>query len=109
MPRQPDAIGLRSHMMPSSSPCAARCGTIPRGVRWMLRDQSEQVPGQTAVAEATRRFAGACALTLAVGITYFVAARLSLGLVREPDGVAAFWPAAGVASGVLIALGRGAR
>src|SRR5215831_16427953 len=75
----------------------------------MLRHQSEQVQGQTAIADVTRRWARSSALALAVGITYFVAARLSLGLVREPDGVAVFWPAAGISSGVLIALGRGAR
>jgi PAS domain S-box-containing protein len=44
-----------------------------------------------------------------VGIAYFFAARLSLALLAEPDGVARFWPAAGVSSGVLIALGRDAR
>ncbi len=44
-----------------------------------------------------------------VGIAYFLAARLSLALLTQPDGVAPFWPAAGVSSGVLIALGRDAR
>ena len=48
-------------------------------------------------------------LTVAVAITYFLAARLSLGLISRPDGVAVFWPAAGVASGVLIGLGPAAR
>jgi hypothetical protein len=48
-------------------------------------------------------------LTLAVGIAYFLAAQLSLLLLAKPDGVAAFWPAAGVSSGVLIALGHAAR
>jgi two-component sensor histidine kinase/integral membrane sensor domain MASE1 len=52
---------------------------------------------------------GSIGLTLAVGIAYFLAAQLSLQLLAEPDGVAAFWPAAGVSSGVLIALGPGAR
>ena len=46
------------------------------------------------------------ALTIAVGIAYFLAARLSLYLLSQPDGVALFWPAAVVSSGVLIALGR---
>jgi PAS domain S-box-containing protein len=52
-----------------------------------------------------------CAIGLAVtvGIAYFLAARLSLALLAEPDGVALFWPAAGVSSGVVIALGRVAR
>jgi PAS domain S-box-containing protein len=51
----------------------------------------------------------AIALAFAVGIAYFLAATLSLALLTKPDGVALFWPAAGVASGVLIALGRDAR
>jgi signal transduction histidine kinase len=42
-------------------------------------------------------------------VTYFVVARLSLGLLLEPDGVAVFWPAAGISSGILIALGPHAR
>jgi signal transduction histidine kinase len=48
-------------------------------------------------------------LAVAVGVFYFLAARLSLALLTKPDGVAVFWPAAGVAAGVLIALGPGAR
>ena len=48
-------------------------------------------------------------LCLLVGAAYFLAARLSLDLLTKPDGVAAFWPAAGVASGTLIALGSRAR
>ena len=47
-------------------------------------------------------------LAIAVAVTYFLAARLSLFLL-EPDGVAVFWPAAGIASGVMIALGPIAR
>ena len=47
-------------------------------------------------------------LTIAVAVTYFLAARLSLVLL-EPDGVAVFWPAAGIASGIMIALGPVAR
>src|ERR1700704_3657788 len=56
-----------------------------------------------------RRWLGGCALALAVGIAYFLSARLSLALLTKPDGVAVFWPAAGVAAGVLIALGPSAR
>ena len=44
-----------------------------------------------------------------VAIGYFLAARLSLYLLAQPDGVAVFWPAAGVASGILIGAGAGAR
>ena len=48
-------------------------------------------------------------LAFALAVAYFLAARLSLALLTKPDGVAVFWPAAGVASGVLIALGPSAR
>jgi integral membrane sensor domain MASE1 len=36
-------------------------------------------------------------------------AHFSLALILQPDGVAAFWPAAGISSGLLIALGPRAR
>ena len=49
------------------------------------------------------------ALAAAVGTAYWLAAQLSLGLLMQPDGVAVFWPAAGISSGVLIALGPRAR
>ena len=47
-------------------------------------------------------------LALVVACIYGLAARLSLALLT-PEGVAVFWPAAGVAAGVLIALGPEAR
>jgi PAS domain S-box-containing protein len=47
--------------------------------------------------------------TVGVALGYFIAARLSLALLEPVDGVAVFWPAAGVASGILIALGSAAR
>jgi len=58
-----------------------------------------------------RPLASGAALFRAVGVAlaYFVAARLSLALLEPVDGVAVFWPAAGVASGILIALGSAAR
>ena len=49
------------------------------------------------------------ALSVLVGGAYLLAADLSLELLTKPDGVAAFWPAAGIASGILIALGSWAR
>jgi hypothetical protein len=51
---------------------------------------------------------GAIALAAAVGLAYFMAARLGLAL-RAREGVAIFWPAAGIAVGVLIALGPSVR
>jgi signal transduction histidine kinase len=50
-------------------------------------------------------WASAMWLVAAVGCGYFLTARLGLGLLLEPDGVAVFWPAAGISSGILIALG----
>jgi PAS domain S-box-containing protein len=50
-------------------------------------------------------FAGA----VAVATAYFLAAKLSLALLEEADGVAVFWPAAGIASGILIGFGSVAR
>jgi hypothetical protein len=52
---------------------------------------------------------GALGLAIVVGIAYFLAGQLSFALLAKPDGVAVFWPAAGVSSGVLIALRRNAR
>jgi signal transduction histidine kinase len=76
----------------------------------MLQERQEPVRGGSfAFARAARSWPGALVLAAAVGVAYFLAARLSLALLTEPDGVAVFWPAAGVSSGILIALGRGAR
>jgi hypothetical protein len=47
--------------------------------------------------------------TVGMALGYFIVARLSLALLEPVDGVAVFWPAAGVASGILIALGSAAR
>ena len=58
---------------------------------------------------STQQWARSIGLAVAVGIVYFLAARLSLLLLTKPDGVAVFWPASGVAAGVLIALGPRAR
>jgi signal transduction histidine kinase/CheY-like chemotaxis protein len=55
------------------------------------------------------RLVSTVSATIAIAITYFLAARLSLALLEKADGVAVFWPAAGVASGVLIAFGPIAR
>src|SRR5262249_42443285 len=63
----------------------------------------------TTSARTTRPWFGAIGLGVAVGIAYFAAAHASLALLTEHDGVALFWPAAGVASGGLIALGSDAR
>jgi len=56
-----------------------------------------------------QQLAIAACTTVAVASAYFLAARLGLALLEQSDGVAVFWPAAGVASGVLIGIGSAAR
>jgi PAS domain S-box-containing protein len=60
-------------------------------------------------ASARERLLASIGLAVAICVAYFFAARLSLFLQTQPDGVAVFWPAAGVSSGILIALGRDVR
>src|SRR5690348_15343395 len=47
-------------------------------------------------------FGTACAMAL----TYFLAAQLGLSLLAKPSDVAVFWPASGIAAGILVAVGR---
>jgi signal transduction histidine kinase len=77
-----------------------------RGVRQNL---GTQVQHELSTGIDLTRWVGSIGLAVAVGIVYFVAARLSLALLTKPEGVAVFWPAAGVSAGVLIALGSQAR
>jgi signal transduction histidine kinase len=64
---------------------------------------------QFSLAELLRRQSGAIVLTAAVAVAYYLTARLSLVLLLPPDGVAVFWPAAGISSGLLISVGPRAR
>src|ERR1700746_2449580 len=61
------------------------------------------------VDERTLRWVADIGLALAVGAAYLLVAHNSVGLVLESTGVAVFWPAAGITSGSLIALGPRAR
>jgi integral membrane sensor domain MASE1 len=76
----------------------------------MLDSRQEQMIRRQVPSEGNpvRQRVGPMALAVGVGVAYFLAARLSLLLMSQP-GVAVFWPAAGVSSGILIALGRTAR
>jgi PAS domain S-box-containing protein len=56
-----------------------------------------------------QRWFASARLAIAIFAAYFLAARLGLFLQTRPDGVAVFWPAAGVSSGILIAFGREVR
>jgi len=42
----------------------------------------------------------------AIAVVYFLAARLGLALISTPSDVAVFWPASGIAAGILILSGR---
>jgi len=59
-------------------------------------------------ADTVRRWVSSTWLAIGVGSIYILSAKLSLALLT-PDGVAVFWPAAGVAAGALIAFGPTAR
>ena len=63
----------------------------------------------SAASDLARRWLIGAGLAVAVGVAYFLAGRLGVGLILKPEGVAVFWPAAGISSGVLIALGHRAR
>jgi integral membrane sensor domain MASE1 len=59
-------------------------------------------------ADPSERWMGPISTAVLVGCVYILSARMSLALLT-PDGVAVFWPAAGVAAGTLIAFGPSAR
>jgi signal transduction histidine kinase len=67
--------------------------------------QRRELPAE----EITRQWARGIVLAAALGLAYFIAADFSVRLLVEPEGVAVFWPAAGISSGLLIALGPRAR
>ena len=64
---------------------------------------------QFAAGDLARQWVGGIGLAAVVGVGYFLAAVFSVRLILEPAGVAVFWPAAGLSSGLLIALGPRAR
>ena len=80
-------------------------GYLRCSVSLLAHDQGQRSAADDLI---QRRF-GSIALAAAVGLVYFLVARLSISLVIEPSGVAVFWPAAGISSGILIALGPRAR
>src|SRR5262245_41139208 len=57
----------------------------------------------------SQRWVASTGLAAAVGLAYFLTAKFSVRLILESSGVAVFWPAAGISSGILVALGPRAR
>jgi len=86
--------------------------SVPPGTR-----SDREAPGQARASHAPQPLAGAkpfnldrrgaeLALTLLMTASYFLAARYGLTLLAEPNGVAVFWPASGLAVGALLVFGR---
>src|SRR5262245_51227537 len=71
----------------------------------MLQQPGDPLQGQPTVEGGVQWWVGNIAVAVAVAIAYFSAARLGLALLSELEDVAVFWPASGVAAGMLIALG----
>src|SRR4051812_5143187 len=69
----------------------------------------EAVSGTRAFSHSFPAWVLSSCLAVAVGIAYFATARLGLALLTKPDGVAVFWPAAGLSAGAIICLGPGVR
>ena len=69
----------------------------------------ERIGGEHTVGGGEQRWLFGAEVTVAVGATYFLAAQLGLTLLTAAERVAVFWPASGIAVGVLIALGAWAR
>ena len=67
---------------------------LSRGVSWY------PLAGAVGAWRATLGWAGA------LTIVYFLAAQLGLALLSEPSDVATFWPASGIAAGILLVSGR---
>ena len=74
----------------------------------MLQAQREWVQGQHFTRDAVRSSTVMVGTGVVVAIAYFWAAQLGLALLSA-EGVAVFWPASGVAAGILIARGPNAR
>jgi signal transduction histidine kinase len=61
---------------------------------------------QFAAGDLARQWVRGIGLAAAVSVSYFLAAAFSVRFILEPEGVAVFWPAAGLSSGLLIVLRR---
>src|SRR5262245_30210621 len=75
----------------------------------MQGNLSQQVLRQTFAETEKMLLRNGVGLAIAVAIAYFLGACLGLALLTKPDGVAVFWPAAGISAGLLIAFGQRTR
>jgi PAS domain S-box-containing protein len=88
------------------SRCIGSTAVQPRRAEGRL-----DAPAKQTIMLARHPLASGANAISAVGLAlaYFFSARLSLVLLEPVDGVAVFWPAAGVASGILVAVGSAAQ
>src|SRR5262245_40091301 len=64
----------------------------------------------TGLAASLQSFSFWIMFAVGVGLAEFLVASLSIPLLRPPDGSSSFfWPAGGLAAGILIGMGPGAR
>jgi PAS domain S-box-containing protein len=67
----------------------------------LVRTEARPIEFLTGASQSWKVLLGA----LLVGVAYFTAARLGLALLAQPEGVAIFWPASGIAAGALLLIG----
>lgn len=75
----------------------------------MLQTLREPFEDQLFTRDAGRSWGLMIGVGVVVATAYFLAARLGLALLSAREGVAVFWPASGIAAGILIARGPNAR
>src|SRR5258707_11849688 len=83
---------------------ARRPASTP-GTRLVRKMRTRLLQNLRADAQLARRWMSSLWLAVVVGRVYALSAKMSLALLT-PEGVAEFWPAAGVAAGAVIAFGR---
>ena len=75
----------------------------------LLRKRDVDFQHPSKLSQPQQLWSVAIATGALTAVAYFLGARLGLVLLTELEGVAVFWPASGVAAGILIALGPRAR
>ena len=71
----------------------------------LLRKRDEDIQRPSKPSQPPQLWSVAIATGALTAIAYFLGARLGLVLLTDLEGVAVFWPASGVAAGILIAFG----